>query len=185
MEILTLEKSLKKKEYFNYFNKNSLSDEDKILKSYCSIDNKILKNNNDNLKSFETINKNFDLFLNFFQKNLNHIHNENNNKIYWHKIIGEWLYDFIEELFYHWTKIENFSEKYKILGCQNFSFEDFIPEDTKDFHKLRTTSVPWKNWLIKECLKFKLGEELDLYPQKKKNKIIKKKFFLEINNFFL
>ena len=39
MEILTLEKSLKKKEYFNYFNKNSLSDEDKILKSYCSIDN--------------------------------------------------------------------------------------------------------------------------------------------------
>ena len=184
MEILAVEKSSKKKEYFNYFNKSDFSDADKTIISKYSIDNIISKNNDDNLKNFETINNNFDFFLKFFQKKLNHIHNENNNKIYWHKIIGEWLYDFIEELFYHWIKIESFSEKYKILGCNNFSFGNLIPEDTKDFHKLRVTSISWKNWLIKECLKFKIGEELELYPIKKKDKVKKKKFFLETNNYF-
>lgn len=183
MEILAIEKSFKKKEYFNYFNKNDLSDEDKTIISNCSIDNKISKNNDDNIKSFEIINKNFDFFLTFFQKKLNHLHNENNKKIYWHKIIGEWLYDLIEESFYHWTKIENFSEKYEILGCKNFSFEDFIPEDTKDFHKLRVSSISWKNWLIKECLKFKVGKKLELYPIKKENKIKKKNFFLQTHNY--
>ena len=69
MEILAIEKSFKKKEYFNYFNKNDLSDEDKTIISNCSIDNKISKNNDDNIKSFEIINKNFDFFLTFFQKN--------------------------------------------------------------------------------------------------------------------
>ena len=145
MEILAIDKSFKKKEYFNYFKKNEFSDEYKIITSNYSIDDIISKNNENDLKSFEIIDNNFDFFLNFFQKKLNHIHNENNNKIYWHKIIGEWLHDFIEESFYHWTKIENFSEKYEILGCKNFTFEDFIPEDTKDFHKLRVSSVSWKN----------------------------------------
>ena len=183
MEILAIEKSLKKKEYFNYFNKSEFSDEDKTIISNYSIDNKISKNNSDNLKSFEIVNKNFDFFLNFFQKRLNHIHNENNNKIYWHKIIGEWLYDLIEESFYHWTKIENFSERYEILGCKNFAFEETIPEDTKDFHFLRTTSISWKNWFVKECLRFKTGNKFEFYSIKKEEKE-KKKFYLEINRYF-
>lgn len=185
MEILAIEKSSKKKKYFNYFKKNDLSDEEKTIILNCSIDNKIIKNNN-NLKNFEIINKNFNFFLDFFQKRLNHIHNENNNKVYWQKIIGYWLYDFIEESFYHWTKIENFCERYKILGCKNFFFEDFIPDDTNDFHKLRVSSTSWKNWFIKECLKFRIGKELELYPIKKKEKekIKKKNFFLHTSDYF-
>ena len=75
MEILAVEKSSKKKEYFNYFNKSDFSDADKTIISKYSIDNIISKNNDDNLKNFETINNNFDFFLKFFQKKLNHIHN--------------------------------------------------------------------------------------------------------------
>lgn len=73
------------------------------------------------------VNENYNLILPVLVNYLNHIHNENNNNLYWERIIGFWLH----------STITNYLDKYKRLAMA-FEIEPCIQTTSLSFSSFQT-----------------------------------------------
>ena len=120
---------------------------------------------------------NYEIFLNYLVKELNHFHGENYNYNQWQVLLGKWLHTWITQVYYRWEYLNKVNKKYKIKNFFQLKIDDkiFIPNNTLHAHMIYRAENLWCEWIFGKILKFRLRKNLKI---KYLNKLIlKKKFF--------
>lgn len=183
MLLISKNKLNKKIKHFSYFHTNEINDKTIKLKKIYYLDEEVNKNYKNDNKHFKFINLTYNFFLRLLAKSLNHTHNENKSLDYWNIILGEWLYNLITEAFSHWNKIDLFLKKNQVLSFEKYKLESLTPYNYLNFHTLKSF-LPWKNWLIMECLNYKVKNKQNFFSNIKFNNKQKKTHELLINRYF-